>query len=221
MGICRLVNRSLRILRMRFLPFRVTFKTNPLLEQLLNDILAQLRAQRARSSNTVRVKETANGTTHEASVVGAGGSSPPIRLQYVSAFGDYSVCKDPDGNLFPVARPDELRCSIQTLTIEGVIYTYSYEGTGTLQYMRRTALSQATGVPAIEGISPPYIIPTAYPNLTFIYAVEPDNGTGAAIQPGDNTQYSGGVKTALTPITLIEQSQRVWMVLGIQTGEGS
>lgn len=57
---------------------------------------------------------------------GKSGGSPVIVLELVTHNDDYLVCQDADLNTYNVAKPFELRrSSFDTLTVEGVTYTYT------------------------------------------------------------------------------------------------
>lgn len=137
-------------------------------------------------------------------------------------FSDYFVVKDGSGNLFPVAKPPELRCSISQEYRETVQYTYAYNGTAGLLYQRRTA--SGNSISLIEGISPPYVPYSASPLQpgSNIYTCIPDSGTGVVVAAGDSTSYFGGLAPG-GAVTLLDLNLdgRAWSVLPDQDGEGS
>lgn len=154
------------------------------------------------------------------------------RYFLVSTFSDYWVCKDlASGYNWPIAKPDELRCSIAALTLEGISTTYAYTGFTSptnYQWLRRT-VTHGSDSPVIEGITPVPLFNSSVPSptykATYIYADSPTGGTGVVIASGDTTLYgpTASTLTAGTAVTLMDRNNggRAWSVLVSQSGEGA
>lgn len=186
-------------------------------------------AGRIISTDTVKVGYTSRGITLTAAAAGPtnvttqGGSQPTGKLgTYVSSFGDYIVLQDVTGHLVPVAKVYLHRNSITGMVIEGNGVSYLYPGTGSLIYMRRTAV-EAT-IQYIEGITPPFV------SGNQIRFSQTADATGVSIQTGDTTLY-GNPPTAYSPTAIAagvpviymdeNRDGRAWAVLANQSGEGS
>lgn len=190
---------------MRLLPFRVT-ADDPQLEQLLNDVLAQIRANRLRSSPTVLVNESANGTSLDAVQRGTGGGGSPatvVELVWQKNFGDYFLAKDGGGKIYQVARTPTLRCSLVGSAAYGQTIFFSYPHNPAspsiptvdpLAFMYRKA-TQGTKF-QYEGI-----VPTYEPN-GIVNAISAN--TGVVSVAADTTTAAG------TAIKWLEIGPRYW-----------
>lgn len=200
---------------MRFLPQRITIKGNPLLEQLINDILAQLRAQRIRGSSTMKVNESANGTTLLPKLGGGGSSAPsPMRtLHFKQSLGDYFLTNEG----IAVAKDYKLRCSITSQTIYSVLFLFTYPhnpagggpSSDPLAYLYRVAATPTVSntVPENEGIVPQFLV-----NDPILCCQPSDgtNGTGGNIMsdPRDLATSIGGTPVPVTWMML--PCSRAW-----------
>lgn len=183
---------------MRFLPQKVNGDDSKLV-QLVNDMLAQLRASKPRGSPTINVSETADGTIIEA--IARGSSQPGVQikaLHFTRSFGDYFLTQEG----IPVAKGFKLRNSITQATIYGTVVSYTYPhniGGDPLAYVYR--LASITGLATKENQG---VVPQFLPN-DLIFAVQ-FGDTKVASVSNDASQPAG------TPITWLDLNVdgRVW-----------
>lgn len=212
-------------------PNRPTGTTNKaLFDEAVHDRVFGARGQFVNSS-TVKFSRTSRGIVARVKPsFGGAKASTPIGVafyQVVGMFGDYWAGLGADGFIHPVAKPPELRNSLNGAFIEGHFYQYQYPTpvqSGTLAYMRRLVIAP-NQAQVIEGITPPYIIknnPAGQLGSSVVAITM--SATGAVIQDtGDNTSYGSppSVLPPGTPITLQDLSARCWSVLLNQSGLGS
>lgn len=192
---------------MKSLPFKISRGHNPYLEELLNDMLAQIRAQKPRGSSNVKCSETANGTIIEAGPRGPGGTTPAASLTpflYVKQYANYVIGQNQiTGQLTQIAKPFKNRCNIGSETIDGTVWSISYPiiaGGTSPSYVSR--LKSSGGYSEYQRITPAWGTNLA----EVIYAIQVTPNAGVSSESGDN------ITPVNTPITWIDLNldARTW-----------
>lgn len=170
-------------------------------ERDMNRIIDVLNGTRLKSAPGYRLKETSNGTSLDIEVPAAEASTPASAKQFqlVAVFGDYVTAREWDGTnqgaLTKIAKPHHLRRSPFDLQSETVLVEDPVSGntTYTIAYEYRshtfriaTITKQGVTLSVVEKQVPTPFYKTG---ASLIYAIEPENGTAAVDESGEDITW--------------------------------